>query len=80
MGRPGDYFNCSSDGHVYIMENSISDTLAYTADSDSILIENFGSGEGKGKFKSALTKTLIITSGILMTPGGTFTRTVYLTR
>lgn len=80
VGRPGDYFNFRSDGQVYIMENSISDTLKYTSGSDSIFIQNFGSGEGKGKFQSALTKNLVISSGIFMTPGGTFARTVYLTR
>lgn len=79
-GRSGDYFNFSPDGHIYIMENSILDTLIYTSVSDSIFVQNFGSGEGKCQFQSPSTKNLVITSEYSYTPGGTFGRTVYLTR
>lgn len=80
VGQPGDYFNFSSDGHIYVRENSILDTFTYTADSSSILVQNFGYGEGKSFFQSPTTKNLIISSGYFYTPGGTFGRTVYLTR
>jgi hypothetical protein len=80
VGQSSDYFNFSSDGHVYIKENSILDTLIYTLRSDSILLNNFGSGIGKGKFQAGLSGDLIISSGYIYTPGGIFGRTVFLKR
>lgn len=80
-GQLGDYFNFSSDGHIYSSENSIRDTLSYSVSSDSIMIPYFGGGGiGKGLITSASTHSLIISSGYFFTPGGTFGRTVYLTR
>jgi hypothetical protein len=80
IGQSTDYFNFSSDGHVYINENSVLDTLTYTLSSNSILVKNFGSGNGKGVLQSPSTQTLIISSGYFYTPGGVFGRTVSLTR
>jgi hypothetical protein len=80
IGQSGDYFNFSSDGHVYIKENSILDTLIYALSSDSIWIKNFGSGVGKGQFQTASTRNLIISSGYFYSPAGAFGRTVFLTR
>ena len=81
-GRPGDYFNFTSGGHIYSMENSILDTLSYTISSDSVMIPDFGygGGVGKGQFQSASTHSLIISSGTIITPGGIFGRTVSLIR
>ena len=81
-GRPGDYFNFTSGGHIYSMENSILDTLSYTISSDSVMIPDFGygGGVGKGQFQSASTNSLIISSETIITPGGIFGRTVSLTR
>lgn len=80
VGQSGDYFNFNSDGHVYIMENSILDTLIYTLSSDSIGIQNFGSGVGKCRVPSPSAHNIVITSGLFITPNGEFGRTVYLTR
>lgn len=81
-GQPDDYFNFTSDGHIYSMENSILDTLSYTISSDSVMIPDFGygGGIGKGKIQSSSTHSLIISSGYFLTPGGIFGRTVYLKR
>lgn len=81
-GLPGDYFNFTSDGHIYYMENLIPDTLSYTVSSGSVIIPDFGygGGIGKGKIQSSSTHSLIIGSGYLLTPGGIFGRTVYLKR
>ena len=81
-GKPGDYFNFNSDGKVYIRENSLLDTLTYTVSSDSILIPNFNFAyEGKCRFKSASTDTIVISTGYFVFFGaGTFGRTVYLYR
>jgi hypothetical protein len=80
VGQSNDYFNFSSDGHVYIKENSVLDTLTYTLSSNSILVKNFGSGDGKGEFQSLSTENMIIRSAYFYTPGGIFGRTVSLTR
>ncbi|HUZ58608.1 MAG TPA: hypothetical protein VMU83_07490 [Hanamia sp.] len=81
-GKSGDYFNFSTDGHLYTSENSILDTLNYTISSDSIMIPDFGyvGGVGKGLIPFLSTHSLIITSGYFLTPGGAFGRTVYLYR
>ena len=81
-GKPGDYFNFNSDGHIYTKEDSILDTLTYTLSSDSILIKNFSSGyEGKCLFKSPSTHNIVISSGyFIFYGGGTFGRTIYLYR
>jgi hypothetical protein len=81
-GQPDDYFNFTSDGNLYTRENSILDTLSYTINSDSVIIQDFGygGGIGKGQFQSSATHSLIISSGYLLTPGGIFGRTVYLKR
>ncbi|HET7117572.1 MAG TPA: hypothetical protein VFI29_13835 [Hanamia sp.] len=78
-GLPGDYFNFSTDGHLYTRENSILDTLNYTISSDSIIIPDFSGGEvGKGLIAFPPGHSLIIRSGYFATPGGVFGRTVYL--
>ena len=42
-GQPGDYFNFSTDGHVYTKEGNILDTLKYSLLSAStIIIDSFG--------------------------------------
>jgi len=81
-GKPDDYFNFTSDGHMCTRENSVLDTFSYTINSGSIIIPDFGYGDGisKGKIKSSSTNSLIISSGYLLTPGGIFGRTVYLNR
>jgi len=81
-GQLDDYFNFTSDGHVYIMENSILDTLSYTISSGSVTIPDFGygGGIGKGVIQSSSTHFLIISSGPIITPGGVFGRTVSLKR
>lgn len=81
-GQPDDYFNFTSDGHLYSSENSILDTLSYTVSSGSVMIPDFGYGGGVGKRKiqSSSTHSLIISSGNLITPGGVFGRTVSLKR
>jgi hypothetical protein len=80
VGKSDDHFTFSSDGHVYISENSILDTLAYVLSSDSLFVQNFGPGEGKCRLPASPTETLRISSGYIFTPGGTFGRTVYLAR
>lgn len=81
-GKEGDYFNFNSNGKVYIMENSISDTLIYTLNPDSILIQNFSSGyEGKCLFHSPSTHNIVISTGYyIFYGGGEFGRTTYLYR
>jgi hypothetical protein len=81
-GKANDYFNFTSDGHVYIMENSILDTLSYTISSGSVIIPDFGygGGMGKGVIQSSSTHSLIISSEYIITPGGVFGRTVSLKR
>lgn len=81
-GKPDDYFNFTSDGHIYTRENSVLDTFSYAINSGSIIIPDFGFGDGigKGKIKSSSTNSLIISSEYLLTPGGIFGRTVYLNR
>ena len=80
VGQSGDYFNFNSNGYVYIIENSILDTLIYTLSSDSIGIQNFGSGIGKCRVPTPSAHNIVITSGLFITPNGEFGRTVYLTR
>ena len=82
LGQPDHYFNFTSDGHIYTRENSVLDTFSYTINSGSIIIPDFGYGDGtgKGKIQSSSTNSLIISSGYLLTPGGIFGRTVYLNR
>lgn len=81
-GQPGDYFNFTPDGHIYSMENSILDTFSYTISSGSIMIPDFGygGGVGKGRFQSSSDRSLTISSGYIITPGGIFGRTVSLKR
>jgi hypothetical protein len=81
-GKSGDYFYFNSDGHLYIKENSILDTLAYKLSLDSVLIENFTFGyEGKCVFNLPSTHNLVISSGYFwFYGGGTFGRTIYLYR
>ena len=79
-GQPADYFNFTSDGHIYVVENAILDTLMYTVTADSIYVQNFGSGGGKGRLQFPSVKNLTISSGYSFTPGGAFGRTVYLKR
>lgn len=81
-GQPTDYFNFSTDGHIYTMENSILDTLRFTISSDSVMIPNFGYGSevGKCQIPSSSIHSIIISSGHVITPGGVFGRTVYLIR
>ncbi|MEP7251334.1 MAG: hypothetical protein ABI683_03110 [Ginsengibacter sp.] len=80
VGQPVDYFNFTPDGHIYMMENSIFDTLMYTVSSDSVFVQNFGTGEGKGRLQFPSIKNWSISSGYSFTPGGAFGRTVYLKR
>jgi len=83
-GKSGDYFNFNSDGHIYIRENSILDTLTYTISSDSVLIKNFSPPyEGKCMLESVSTHNIVISSGYFFTyqyHGQTFGRTIYLYR
>ncbi|MEO6837965.1 MAG: hypothetical protein ABI185_06230 [Ginsengibacter sp.] len=81
-GQPDDYFNFTSDGHIYSRENSILDTLSYRVSSGSVMIPNFddAGGVGKGEIKSSSTHSLSISSGTIITPGGAFGRTVSLKR
>jgi hypothetical protein len=81
-GKSGDYFNFSSNGKVYIMENSISDTFIYTLKSDSVLIQNFNSGyQGKCLFHSPSTHNIVISTGYyIFYGGGEFGRATYLYR
>jgi len=80
VGQAGDFFNFNSDGYIYIKENSIFDTLNYTLSSGSLMVQNFGYGEGKCQVSSSTTNSLKISSGYFTTPNGEFGRTVYLTR
>ena len=80
VGQAGDFFNFNSDGHIYIKENSIFDTLNYTLSSGALIVQNFGYDEGKCQVSSPTTNSLIISSGYFITPNGEFGRTVYLTR
>ena len=42
-GQPGDYFNFSPDGHVYMKEGNIMDTLKYNQlTASTIIIDSFG--------------------------------------
>ena len=81
-GQTDDYFNFTSDGHIYSRENSILDTLSYTVSSGSVMIPNFDDrgGVGIGKIQSASTHSLSISSRYLITPGGVFGRSVSLKR
>lgn len=80
-GQPDDYFNFTSDGHIYTRENSVFDTLNYTINSDSIVIPDFGysTGIGKAQFQAS-AHSLTIATRYFFTPGGIFGRTIYLER
>jgi len=81
IGKAGDYFNFSNDGHIYAQENFSLDTLSYMLNTDSVIVSNFsGFNKGRGQVKLLSTHSLVISSGYFYTPGGTFGRTVYLER
>jgi hypothetical protein len=79
----GDYFNFSSDGHIYMLENSIFDTISYSLSSNFIVVPGFEDEQvtGTGLISYQLNKfVLSISTGYSPTPGGTFGKTVHLTR
>jgi hypothetical protein len=93
-GQPGDYFNFSSDGHVYTKEGFVPDVLTYTMVSNfSIIISDFGLILNGVQDTSTITglagnygsgsntlKTIVIESPWFPTPGGLFWRKVTLNR
>jgi hypothetical protein len=85
-GKPGDYFDFSSDGHIYINESGRMDTLAYVMyPGDSILVQSFGVTYNGATLTSChivnlSSSNLTIQTPRVITPGGIFGRTVHLAR
>ena len=93
-GQPGDYFNFTTDGHVYTREGGLLDTLTSKMVSDStIIISDFGltingvpptdtiKGLGVNSLTTAATgQTITIESPWFPTPAGLFWRKVTLSR
>ena len=84
-GQPGDYFNISTDGFIYVKEGRNLDTLGYTRTSDTtIIIASFGliaNGVPAISHITHLTAhTATIHAPVAITPGGEFGRKVILKR
>ncbi len=84
-GKPGDYFNFTSNGIIYTKEGDVLDTLSYSLSADTgIVISSFGAilngVPAVSKFKNFTDHSLIIASPVALTPGGIFSRKVYLSR
>ena len=93
VGRPGDYFNFSSNGSVYTEESLVPNVLTYRMVSDTrIIISDFGLIANGVQDTSTITdltvnsvsnntaQTIVIESPLDLTPGGEFWRKVTLTR
>jgi hypothetical protein len=85
IGKAGDYFDVRSDGHIYVKEDFVLDTLAYTVQSSqSIIIAGFGAilnGTPEVSTISYLSPTFVtIKAPAIITPGGAFGRTITLSR
>ncbi|MES2112645.1 MAG: hypothetical protein V4577_28080 [Bacteroidota bacterium] len=84
-GKPGDYFDFRSDGHVYTKENEVLDTLDYSMISNTkIVISQFDvilNGQAQTSTITNFTShSLEIAAPREITPGGVFGRSVKLSR
>jgi hypothetical protein len=88
-GQPGDYFNFSTDGHVYTKEGNTLDTLKYSLlSANTIIIDSFGLAlNGVPETSNISYQTLtdpasmhlvIIDAPMEPTPAGEFGRKVVL--
>lgn len=84
-GKPGDYFEFRTDGHVYIKEGASVETLSYTTTSATTMqITSFGiilNGVPEETLITNLSAhTATLNAPTLFTPGGVFGRKVNLSR
>jgi hypothetical protein len=84
-GQPGNYFNFSADGHLYIKEGAVLDTVSYNVVSaNQVSIAAFMSMADGGFETCQLTgltaNSAVIVSPLFSPPGGPQQRKVGLTR
>lgn len=86
-GKPGDHFNFSDDGTLYITENSKNDTASYTITRDNKIVLNFTNQPDTAKTYGAslnvftpaklTAKCITLVSAVITTEGTTY-RTIQL--
>jgi hypothetical protein len=77
-GHAGDYFDFRGDSNVYIREGVLLDTLKYSLISDTLMsIASFGLGL-PCRITNLSPDHAIISSPVILTPGGAFGRKVIL--
>jgi hypothetical protein len=80
-GQAADYFDFRSDGNCYTREDGELDTLQYSLISDTlILITSFGLNGTNSHISTLSANNAVISSPVLISPGGAFGRKVILTR
>ncbi len=84
-GQAGDYFDFRTDGKLYTKEGSTYDTSAYHIITDTTLIINSFGLILNGVYDTChifnlTAHSAIVHSPVIVTPGGEFGRTVYLSR
>jgi hypothetical protein len=85
IGQPGDYFNFSANGSLYIKEGLNFDTLKYKLITESrIVIDGFGATLNGIQDTSYITNltlhTAVVSSPLVITPDGEVQRKVTLSR
>jgi len=85
VGQAGDYFKFAANGECYTKEGSTDDTLAYKVlSAQSIDLQNFGTATAGGGIQPSAMQLspqkVVITTQNAITPGGTYFRTVVLSR
>jgi hypothetical protein len=76
-GKPGDYFNITTNGTIYTKEGAVLDTLTYSLSSaTTVLIQPFGIVYNYLPETSNITmltsNTLVIVAPVVVIPGGLF--------
>ncbi|HEY4198736.1 MAG TPA: hypothetical protein VGM63_24515 [Mucilaginibacter sp.] len=86
-GRPGDHFNFSDDGKLYITENAKNDTASYTITRDNKIVLSYAAQTDTAKTYAAslnvfnpvkLTAKCITLVSSVASPGGSTFRTIQL--
>jgi hypothetical protein len=85
IGQPGDCFNFSASGSLYIKEGLDFDTLKYKlVINSSIVIDGFGATlngiQDTTNIINFTPHTAVVSSPLIITPGGEFQRKVTLSR
>ena len=84
IGHPGDYFNVTTNGVIYMNEGGILDTLTYQLLTDStIIVSSFGitlNGVPTTSNFSFTATTMHISSPTIAIPAGVFGRKISLSR